>query len=158
MPCLRSGMCCRVIVLEGSDRSPDAIRDLADRDLDQGRVDTDALFISRNWQPITEAEALAVNPSALLWVSRSRSRGERVYLYRCEQLDEATDLCRAHEVKPHVCSGYPFYDGRADGIGPRGLLWPGCGYVDEAIEKQAAIRRDQEAKEKAEALEESAET
>lgn len=37
--------------------------------------------------------------------------GGWAYFYRCPSFDEGTRLCTAHETRPLVCRGYPWYRG-----------------------------------------------
>lgn len=86
-----------------------------------------------------EADEAAGYPRAEAWTDRHRvttrwmaqleSKGERVFgrwAYSCPLLDPESRLCTAHERRPVVCSGFPFY-GRPPAEDPAEMS-DGCSY------------------------------
>jgi Fe-S-cluster containining protein len=47
--------------------------------------------------------------------------------YQCDFFNHETRLCEAHELRPPMCSGYPFYPGRTDAEVAK-LLYSRCSY------------------------------
>jgi Fe-S-cluster containining protein len=57
--------------------------------------------------------------------------GRRVYEVRCDLFDPAVRLCGAHDRRPPICRGFPWYDSprRAwAGTGSAAALSPRCSY------------------------------
>jgi Fe-S-cluster containining protein len=54
-------------------------------------------FAREHWQVIGER------------VNRNDDSGRTEYLIECDQFDKATRLCTAHDSRPPICSGYPWY-------------------------------------------------
>lgn len=45
------------------------------------------------------------------WRSAGRRRGEKgLHRWSCDMFDSETRLCKAHDARPPVCAGYPWYD------------------------------------------------
>lgn len=115
--CNQCGACCRVIAL---DQPPEELHALATLTRILG-IPSDAQFAAAHWRPLTRAEAMERNP---FYTSRL---GPEHYLYTCDELAE-DGRCRAHDERPLVCRGYPWY-----GENPRRmpLADPECGYGEE---------------------------
>lgn len=123
--CNLCGACCRVLMLE---QSPDEVQALAAVTKVLG-IPSDHQFAAEHWHPLTRDEAVARNP---FYVSRLAAD---VHLYWCDQLGD-DNRCRAHDTRPMVCRGYPWYDQP-----PREmpLADPECGYkVDLAVSGSVA--------------------
>lgn len=48
------------------------------------------------------------------------------FFYRCDWYDPDTRECRAHDQRPPICSGFPWYGDRPD---PLKAMPPECGYL-----------------------------
>jgi Fe-S-cluster containining protein len=51
---------------------------------------------------------------------------------RCDAFDPATRLCTAHEDRPPVCRGYPWYGEDPAGSSRALALYPECSYLIDA--------------------------
>ena len=93
-------------------------------------IPSDYQFAAEHWRPVTRAQALAINPYYTTQLA------EAAYLYTCDCLD-AGGRCTAHDVRPSVCRGYPWY-----GMISRDLRWadPDCGYLVDWV-YEVAVRR-----------------
>lgn len=60
--------------------------------------------------PETSPESAATARFVLEHWHRSGGGGEKTR-WSCDRFDPATRLCMAHDDRPPVCSGYPWYDG-----------------------------------------------
>jgi hypothetical protein len=94
------GMCCKAIVLS---QSPEVLEQMAD---DKNLL-SDASFIHANWESITQTEALVINPYLQHWIKHGN---DEKYFYRCKLLIDNKCSIHGTEQKPHVCTGYPFYN------------------------------------------------
>jgi Fe-S-cluster containining protein len=54
---------------------------------------TDLPFISRHWHPTGETR-------------------DGMHAYRCDFFDGESRLCTAHDRRPPICRGYPWYDAK----------------------------------------------
>lgn len=54
------------------------------------------------------------------WTFLRREGEER--LYSCDAFDPETRLCTAHEARPPICRGYPWYGRRREHLGPLSAL------------------------------------
>jgi Fe-S-cluster containining protein len=117
--CNRCGACCRVLRLDQSAAEIGAMAALT-RALG---IPSDHAFAAEHWRPLTRQEAMLRNP---FYTSRLP---EDAHLYTCDQLGE-DGRCRAHEARPLVCRGYPWY-----GEPPRDmpLADPRCGYAYDQV-------------------------
>lgn len=99
--CNKCGKCCQAIIIPVPQ----------DQILNSKAVGGDYGFALNNWKPITEEEAYAINPHLKTWDVHNRGTYNRdgVSFWTCTQYDHETKLCKAHEKRPSVCSGYPFY-------------------------------------------------
>jgi Fe-S-cluster containining protein len=85
--CAGCGDCCESIVLSISPWEIDALAEETGGE--------DPIFIRAHWTPTGETRDAAGNPG---------------YEYVCRRLDPETRRCTAHDDRPHVCRGYPWYD------------------------------------------------
>ena len=83
-----------------------------------GLVLQERAFLLANWSPVTPEEAQAIDP-------RIAAMGERSF-YVCGQFDAQTRRCNAHERKPSVCSGFPWYGGQPNNYAL--AAFPRCSY------------------------------
>lgn len=81
-------------------------------------IPSDYTFAAEHWRPLTREQALELNPFYTLRLPAD------AHLYSCDQLGP-DNLCRAHDRRPSVCRGYPWYD-QAPRAMP--LADPECGY------------------------------
>jgi Fe-S-cluster containining protein len=125
--CNQCGACCRVIKV---DQSPDEIRAMAALTSAIG-IPSDFAFVAAHWHPLTRDEAMAANP---FYTSRLP---EDAHLYRCDQLGP-DGRCTAHETRPIVCRGYPWYGEDARDMA---LADPACGYAYDQV-MSLLVRRD----------------
>ena len=118
-PCNMCGACCRVLTL---DQSPQEVQATAALTKVLG-IPSDAIFAAEHWRPLTRAEAMQRNP---FYTARLP---ETAHLYTCDQRG-ADGRCQAHETRPLVCRGYPWYDQP-----PRKmqLADPECSYAPDVV-------------------------
>jgi hypothetical protein len=91
----------------------------------------EAHFIVTNWSPITEEEAIKINPYLTKWINLHNEQKIAIYFYRCNLLNN--NKCTVHKKgQPHVCTGYPFY-GRHHGMN-YSFYTDTCGYMKELKE------------------------
>jgi Fe-S-cluster containining protein len=95
-------------------------------------IPSDHIFAAEHWHPLTRDEALARNP---MYVSRL---AEDAHFYTCDQLGP-DGRCLAHDTRPLVCRGYPWYD---QPVRDMPLADPHCGYVYDQI-AEFIIRREE---------------
>ncbi len=98
--CNKCGLCCKAIVI---DSSMEQIKQSVNN---QRKGNSDAHFIFRNWTSISEQAAFTINPNLTYW--SSDYDGYRYY-YRCRMYCDATNLCKIHEIRPYICSEFPWY-------------------------------------------------
>jgi Fe-S-cluster containining protein len=93
-------------------------------------IPSDHQFAARHWHPLTRAEAMRRNPFY------TASLDPEAHLYRCDMLGD-DGLCKAHEQRPLVCRGYPWYEAppRAMPLGD-----PDCDFYEDAV-MELVIRR-----------------
>src|SRR5512134_2072243 len=96
--CSKCGQCCRVLTLA---QSPEEVRRMAALTAVLG-VPSDHQFAAEHWHPLTRAEAMQRNPLYTMQLAPD------AHLYRCDMLGD-DGLCQAHEQRPLVCRGYPWY-------------------------------------------------
>jgi len=94
--CNMCGYCCTAISIP---ISPADLKDMSKRLRDQEKMAE--FFI-----PITEEEAIRRNPAIS---AKHEASTEERFFYECSQYNEDTKLCGAHENRPSVCSGFPWY-------------------------------------------------
>ncbi len=63
--------------------------------------------------------------AAAHWTSTGATDDVAGYAYACDRFDPVTRLCTAHDERPPVCRGYPFYDRPSD---PLVLLPARCAF------------------------------
>ncbi len=97
--CNLCGACCRVLTLE---QSPEEIQATAALTSVLG-IPSDSTFAAKHWRPLSRAEAMERNPFY------TAKLPESAHLYTCDQLGD-DGRCMAHESRPLVCRGYPWYD------------------------------------------------
>ncbi|MMZ43654.1 Flagellin N-methylase [compost metagenome] len=107
--CGMCGRCCQAIHLP---LSPKDIQEMHEKG-----NNPDASFIHQNWTPISKEEAFDINPYFLVNEKRIKEEEldlnyEDLYFYTCNRLDKESKLCTVHDLRPNVCSGYPWYGGR----------------------------------------------
>jgi len=93
-------------------------------------IPSDSIFAAEHWRPLTRAEAMHRNP---YYTARLP---ESAHLYTCDQLG-ADGRCQAHETRPLVCRGYPWYE-----QAPRDmqLADPHCGYFLDVVNEHVIHR------------------
>jgi Fe-S-cluster containining protein len=63
------------------------------------------------------------------------ARRDDLHAYTCEFFDTTTRFCRAHDERPPICRGYPWYD---DAPGTRLVMLPlGCAFRVDLAAVQA---------------------
>ncbi|HEU5034036.1 MAG TPA: YkgJ family cysteine cluster protein [Mycobacteriales bacterium] len=82
------------------------------------------------WYPLGPADirqSAATTGSADLvfaaahWQPTGARTDDGLHAYRCDRFDAASRLCTAHDERPPICRGYPWYD---DAPGTRLVLLP----------------------------------
>jgi Fe-S-cluster containining protein len=81
--CSACGCCCDPVWYS---YGPGDLRQLAER-----TNSADARFAVAHWHPTGET-------------------GDAGHAYRCDRFDPVTRLCTAHDERPPICRGYPWYD------------------------------------------------
>jgi Fe-S-cluster containining protein len=110
MTCKLCGACCKApIIAESMEhihkilwnyyKSYDFLR------LDIGEYDTDYKFIAKYWRPIPMEEAIKINPVLKEWEKKGYLK--KKYAYLCTMFKDGK--CAAHDLRPKVCSRFPFY-------------------------------------------------
>jgi Fe-S-cluster containining protein len=134
--CNRCGKCCEAISFA---YSLEEMKEYADNG------NKDAVFIIENWVEISEEEAFKINPFLQLQIKRFREKGLHKFIngkfYKCNQYNNHSKLCLAHDNKPKVCSDYPFYNRTKL---PKGYLMydENCGYnIPELFEDEHRIEK-----------------
>jgi Fe-S-cluster containining protein len=124
-------MCCRLIALrwgpeELAERGERARVLAEDPDLteEQRANERDNLatlaFIAAHWHEVSEAEALALLPEMVDdWCGA---------YYTCDQFDGERSLCMAHDTRPPICSGFPWYGAEPGTKGMINRALRRCGY------------------------------
>lgn len=112
--CNLCGACCRVLVLE---QSPEEVQAIAAVTRVLG-IPSDHQFAAVHWHPLTREEGMQRNP---FYVARLAADA---HLYWCDQLG-SDGRCTAHDTRPLVCRGYPWYDQEPKAMA---LADPDCGY------------------------------
>lgn len=129
--CNFCGACCRLIALRWG---PEELAERAERARvlaedpalteEQRANERDNIatyeFIVAHWHEVGEAEAAVLLPEMV-------DERHGAY-YTCDQFDGERNLCMAHDTRPPICSGFPWY-GTAPG-GPYRLhrAFRRCGY------------------------------
>ena len=113
--CSKCGACCHPVMTHWP------LDEIRYRAADLAEV----LFLLKNWSPVTTEEAQRMNPV----IGKYDLTDYGGNFYRCAQFDTGTKECMAHNDRPNVCSGFPWYGG-APRVGP---LWqyPECSYRDD---------------------------
>lgn len=93
--CKRCGKCCEAICLCYSYEQLKLYED-----------NEEAKELVKIFEPITQEEALEINPHLQVWINKSKNGR---YFYRCTQYDKGTKLCRIHDSKQRICTEFPFY-------------------------------------------------
>jgi Fe-S-cluster containining protein len=87
-------------------------------------------FVYEHWRNISEDEAFRRNPLLRMQKEAGLVNGE-VWYYECDMYDPVTHKCKAHDTRPHVCRGYPFYGD--DPVAREYFTWysPTCDYIHD---------------------------
>jgi len=107
------GKCCEAIGLR---YSPE--------DLRKYKTNRDAIWILKNWNQITQEDALKINPHLNKWVEKINTK---LFFYNCINYDKEKRICKIHKNKPNICADYPFY-GRGKIAYDELFYSPSCGY------------------------------
>jgi len=92
--CIKCGICCKAITL------PTWTTARIFHNAVKGSYDS--YFVLNYWERINFEEANSINPNIV----------EDIYTYyRCKAYDE-TKKCTLYAVRPNLCSGFPWYEGR----------------------------------------------
>ncbi len=62
--------------------------------------------------------------AAAHWHATGELTGDGLHAYRCDRFDPASRLCTAHDERPPICRGYPWYDEDDDPPGRRLVVLP----------------------------------
>lgn len=124
--CNKCGACCRVLTLA---QSPEEVRQIAALTAVLG-IPSDHQFAAEHWHPLTRAEAVRRNPLYTIRLAPG------AHLYGCDMLGE-DGLCNAHEARPLVCRGYPWYGAPARDME---LADPDCDYYEDLV-MEYVVRR-----------------
>lgn len=117
--CNMCGKCCEVIALP----IPPEHLDPA-----SGMRYVDSKFMFENFVPVDAETARSINPHIII-ESEELLNGTEQYFYTCKQYDKENKLCMAHEQRPHVCSGFPWYNKPIHNIALR--MHMSCSYWED---------------------------
>lgn len=110
--CARCGSCCDRITTNFNPQVR-ACQELARDDLTE-REARDARFLYDNWHELYTYTAVD---------------GEEIHVASCDKYDPASKLCLAHDDRPAVCSGFPWYGREPSADSPQGAsLAPQCSF------------------------------
>ncbi|MHB1418704.1 MAG: YkgJ family cysteine cluster protein [Bacillota bacterium] len=129
--CKKCGLCCKAIAISSGQSEEELINSIiSSASLEAGG---DAVFIIENWEQITQAEALEINPNLKQRIDWCKSDNIVEVYFKCHRLDPKTNLCIVHDKRPQVCSGYPWY-----GRMPHKMYFysPNCGYAFEGYSEE----------------------
>lgn len=107
--CARCGGCCDPVTMR-----------LTKKQIRERTADPSGPFILANWRRISRAEANRRSPTL------GTVPGDGYRFYECAKFDPDTRLCTAHEDRPPVCQGFPWYGKEPNGAYLRGL--PRCSF------------------------------
>jgi Fe-S-cluster containining protein len=138
--CHMCGMCCEAIHIQ---QSPEEVANLAEPQIARGvtDMDSDPVFVHLNWVPITREEAHKINPFLAVnertvrdtWSGEGATSYEKLHFYTCKHHDKVTRKCTIHEIRPRVCSEYPWYGRNPE---PSHLFYSeDCGYREDLLPK-----------------------
>lgn len=99
MTCAKCGDCCAVIMLKVTKADIEKCSG-PDRD-----------FIMQHWTEISRKEANRLAPGLV-----KLCRGNPHVFYSCDKWDSESRLCTAHDERPPVCQGFPWYDREPNGF------------------------------------------
>jgi Fe-S-cluster containining protein len=124
MGCKGCGICCKVITLGKTSMEDIEVKikeSYPNGYTIQDILSDDLLFIYLSWEEVTEEEAIKINPEIV---------GYGEYYFKCNLL--INQQCIIHNlgrygIKPHVCRGYPYYDGKPD----INTLFSNCGFNED---------------------------
>ncbi|MFZ5642460.1 MAG: hypothetical protein ACOY46_02570 [Bacillota bacterium] len=137
--CLRCGQCCSTLYVKLSRRE---ISDRAVDDEARGLsiLESDALFLMRYGIPLSPEEAGLRSPTIIY-----SPHWPQAEYWTC-QFHRKDGLCQLDILqlpKPHICKGYPWYNGE-----PRmKWLYPGCGYQADLLGMNISQRMNRSEKE-----------
>lgn len=101
--CSMCGKCCEAIRLPMSHEkfSPDYTEVLY----------VDKEFMFDNFVPMSQEEALSINPQLLMGKVHPDGKYEESpgFYYSCKMYDKETKKCNAHDLRPKVCREFPWY-------------------------------------------------
>jgi Fe-S-cluster containining protein len=95
--CGQCGKCCECIILP---HNSDYLRAGAKND-----PDSEYGFVHRNFTQISKERALKINPYLSNWDTNNHWR----FYYICRHFCTITKKCIVHEIRPGVCSEFPWY-------------------------------------------------
>ncbi len=126
--CTQCGDCCRAVRLRVD-------WELAAADLDHYQPSSDIQFVRDHFTEITPEDAERRLPGIVTLTGEEEGRQEHEHFYTCDQFNETTNLCMAHDSRPEFCRGFPFY-GRDEVEEAMLRLYPRCGYwlTEEALQ------------------------
>ena len=112
--CAKCGDCCRAIPLRLTKAQ------LRTQLVASKRNQEDREFILKHWHRISRVEAARRIPSFGIY------DGTPERFYECDQFDPGTNLCMAHDTRPPVCRGFPWYSTGPDETSLR--AFPRCSF------------------------------
>lgn len=104
--CARCGDCCEHILMSG-EFDPELLRVVRDSD-----ADVSVAFIKTHWTLTDVVKDEHGAPQATVW--------------NCDRFDSKNRICTAHDDRPPICVGYPWYDREP---GPGRMLPLKCSYA-----------------------------
>lgn len=107
--CSKCGDCCRAIRIAGTKAEIQAT---------YPDDNEDKIFILEHWHEISEEEAERRVPG-LGGVNKYGNRGS---YFECDAFDSEHNLCGAHEARPPVCRGFPWYKEYGLGVSGETLI------------------------------------
>lgn len=110
--CSKCGLCCERIAIGWN---PEEVEDMVAGWENPGvNVQEDVAFIKKHWSLIDPKPTDHVMSSA--------------YYAKCDMFDVENRLCMAHEDRPPVCKGYPWYGNDPKEYIKKTTLYPQCSF------------------------------
>lgn len=124
MDCAGCGDCCDPVWLgmTGLELAHDLAIIAAGRRASTADGETNLRFIAEHMVP------LAAQPET--YVDGLPAAGSGMVAWKCDAFDPATRRCTAHDTRPPICRGYPWYGDAppADTDAKGAALYPGCSH------------------------------
>lgn len=136
--CTMCGKCCEAITLNASKHEVRKAR----KSQTGANRDTCELII-KSWKRISQKQAYRINPYMKIVDARLKVKDWKhaPFYYSCQNYDKETRMCKIHDHRPPICSGYPWYGGNPSVT--EELYSEDCGYkIDREIFRIIKLLKD----------------